>query len=124
MARRYRSSSRGFPIDAVFAGAAAYVTVWHRLPLIALSSLYEEAERRTEIGRMFDEKFAAMIDGAIRANLEAMRLGSLAATGRLNSQDLANAPVSIMAAGIRPSFRRVRGNARRLNRRALRRLSS
>jgi hypothetical protein len=123
MARRYRSKARAFPVDAAFAGAAACVTLWYRLPLLALSSLGEDVERRMETARMVEEKLAAMVEGSLRANVEVMRVAGAAATGRLQPQDIAAAAASIAAAGLQPSFRRVRANAKRLNRRAIRRLT-
>src|SRR5262245_53518185 len=121
MAVRYRSRARRLPVDATMAGAAACVTVWHRLPLLALSSWRADAERRIEMARMVDEKLAAMVEGSVRVNIEAMRIAGAAAAGRLRMHHFPGAAASIAAAGLRPSFRRVNANAKRLNRRAVRR---
>jgi hypothetical protein len=123
MARRHRSRARRLPVDATFAGVAACMTLWHRFPLLALASLREDAERRIEMARMVDEKLAAFVEGSLRANVEVMRLAGAAATGRLRPQDVPGAAASIAAAGLQPSFRRVNVNAKRLNRRAVRRLT-
>ena len=68
---------------------------------------------------MINEKAAALIEGAIDAQVEAMRIAATAATGRMLPADLAAAPLMIAAAGLRPAFRRVRANSRRLRRRGL-----
>ena len=123
MAGRYRSRARRLAVDATMAGVAASVTLWHRLPLLALSSLRADAERSIEMARMVDEKLAAMVEGSVRINIEAMRIAGAAAAGRLRMHHLPGAAASIAAAGLRPSFRRVNANAKRLNRRAVRQLT-
>ena len=95
------------------------MTVWYRLPYLAAHSVIPAGERRSEKALMMDEKISALIEGTLKANAEAMRLASAAAMGRLGPEQMAAAPFSVAAAGLRPAFRRVRGNARRLSRRSL-----
>jgi hypothetical protein len=85
--------------------------------MFGLASLSTVAERQAEATRMVDEKAAAFIEGCIAANMEAVRMVSAVATGQLGS--LWNAPMTIASAGLRPAFRTVNANARRLNRRAM-----
>ena len=60
------------------------------------------------------------IEGAWDAQVEALRIAGQAATGRLQLDDLAGAPADIAAAGLRPAFRRVKANSKRLHRRGTR----
>jgi hypothetical protein len=120
MAKRKRSNHVKFAMDAAAASAHTGITLWYRLPLFGLASLAPMMERRLEGARMVDEKLAAMVEGVVQANIEAVRLTSAALTGRLGAEEIASAPASIAAAGMRPAFRAVRANARRLHRRSLR----
>jgi hypothetical protein len=120
MARRKRSNHLTFAMDAAAASAHTGVTLWYRLPLFGIASLAPMVERRLESARMVDEKLAAMVEGFVQANIEAVRLVSAAASGRLGAEEMAAAPAAIAAAGLRPAFRAVRANARRLHRRATR----
>ena len=104
--------------DCMRAATSAATTLWHRLPMFGLASVTTVAERQAEAARMVDEKAAAFIEGAIAANVEAMRMLSAAAMGQFGP--LMNAPIAIASAGLRPAFRRVNANAKRLNRRAIR----
>jgi hypothetical protein len=94
------------------------MTLWHRLPMFGFASLATAAERQSEATRMVDEKTAALIEGCVAANMEAVRMFSAVAMGQFAS--LWNAPMAIASAGLKPAFRTVNANAKRLNRRALR----
>jgi hypothetical protein len=65
---------------------------------------------------MVSEKFAAVMEGALDAQLETMKFAAAAVTGRLEFDDIAGAPVTIAAAGLGPAFRTVKANSRRLHR--------
>jgi hypothetical protein len=67
---------------------------------------------------MVDEKSAAFIEGCVAANIEAVRMFSAAAMGEFAS--LASAPITIASASLKPAFRTVNANSKRLNRRAMR----
>jgi len=115
MARRKHHKT--FAADAALAGVATAMTLWHRLPMMALHALLPTAKGQREQDRFIPEKTAAMFEGALEANAEAVRLLGAAALGRLSASELAEAPFAIAAAGMQPAFRTVRGNAKRLGRR-------
>jgi hypothetical protein len=104
--------------DCMLAATSAAMTLWHRLPMFGLASMATVAQRQAEAARMVDEKAAAFIEGAVAANMEAVRMFSAAAMGQFGP--LMNAPITIANAGLRPAFRRVNANAKRLNRRTVR----
>jgi hypothetical protein len=114
MAKKRRSALDIFTTFGL-AGIHTGVTLWYRLSMMAAAP---SPEQSAEIERMISEKAAAMFEGGLSAQAEAMRLAGAAVTGRLLPADFATAPVSIAAAGLRPAFRRVRSNSRRLRRRA------
>ena len=89
----------------------AFVTLWYRIPMLAT------AGKPDSMGRMVGEKTAAWIEGAWDAQVEALRIAGKAATGQLQPAEFAGAPAQIAAAGLRPAFRRVKANSRRLRRR-------
>ena len=103
-------------MDGMVAATSAAMTLWHRLPMFGFASLATTAERQAEAARMVNEKAAAFVAGCAAANLEAMRIWGAAATRRL--APLGHAPVAIARAGLKPAFRKVNANAKRLNRRA------
>jgi len=113
---RRRSSNLG--TDSMMAATSTMMTLWHRLPMFGVASLATAAQRQAEATRMVDEKTAAFIEGCVAANMEAVRLFSAAAMGQV--APLANAPFAIASAGLKPAFRTVNANAKRLNRRAMR----
>jgi hypothetical protein len=114
MSRR-RGSNLG--TDSIMAATSAAMTLWHRMPMFG-ASFTTAAERQKEVTRMVDEKAAAFIEGFVAANMEAVRTFSAAAMGQY--APLWNAPMTIASAGLKPAFRTVNANARRLNRRAMR----
>ena len=116
--RRSRGSVFDLAMDTAVAATATSMTLWHRLPMFGMVSLAGAAERQAEATRMVDEKSAAFIEGCVAANIEAVRMFSQAAMGQF--APLANAPLAIMGAGLKPAFRTVNANAKRLNRRAMR----
>jgi hypothetical protein len=95
------------------AGFHTSVTLWYRLSMMAAAP---SPEQGAEIERMISEKATAMFEGGLSAQAEAMRLAGAAVSGRLQPSDFEIAPVSIAAAGLRPAFRLVRSNSRRLRR--------
>jgi hypothetical protein len=104
--------------ESMVAATSAAMTLWHRLPMFGLASIATAAERQTEATRMVDEKAAAFLEGCLAANIEAIRTFSAAAMGEF--APLWNAPMTIASAGLKPAFRTVNANAKRLNRRARR----
>jgi len=120
MPKNPRRALTDFTADAIFAGAATAMTLWYRLPMFAFTSVTSYAQRQAEATRMIDEKSAAVVEGTLMAGMEMVRLAGAMATGRMGAHEWGAAPVSIAAAGLKPAFRTVRANAKRLNRQALR----
>ena len=101
--------------DMGMAGFHAGVTLWYRLPMMA-AAFATTGKSDDEMTRMVSEKFSAVIEGALDAQLETMKFAAAAGHGRLKLDDIAGAPVTIAAAGLRPAFRTVKANSRRLHR--------
>ena len=119
MARQRKRTSIQLAAEFGLAGLHTGVTLWYRLPMFA-ACLASSGKTQPEMGRMISEKAAAMIEGAFDAQIETMRIAGAAATGRLPFADLAGAAANIAAAGLRPAFRRVKANSRRLQRQSVR----
>jgi len=114
--------SRGTPfdlaMDSAVAATSTAMTLWHRLPMFGFASMMTTAERQAEGARMVDEKAAAVIEGSLDAGMEMLRAWSAATMG--NFDQIFNAPLAITNAGLKPAFRTVNANAKRLNRRVAR----
>ena len=115
---RKRRSGFDFAADSMVASTSAAMTLWHRLPMFGWTSIATAAQRQTEATRMVDEKTAALIEGGIAANMEIYRVFSAAMMGQF--APLMNAPMAVASAGLKPAFRCVNANAKRLNRRTVR----
>jgi hypothetical protein len=113
--RKSRGSLADLAAESSAAAASTAMTLWHRLPMFGMTG---RAENRAEMTRMVEEKSAAFIDGCVAANQEMLRVFSAAAMGQF--APLFNAPVTLANAGLRPAFKTVNANARRLNRKATR----
>ena len=82
-----------------------FMTLWYRLPMFAAAALERQAAAR-DSARMVSEKAAAMFEGALDAQIEALRIAGAAATGRLDfSRSGRTRRRDIAAAGLRPAFR-------------------
>lgn len=114
--RKSRGSWFDLAMDSNVAATSTAMTLWHRLPMLGFGSLTNE--HQAETARMVDEKGAAFFEGMLAANLEAFRVMTAAATGQVEA--LMHAPFTIATAGLKPAFRTVNANAKRLNRRAAR----
>src|SRR5262245_59514465 len=114
MPRRPRPSTR-LAAEFNIAGLHAFMTLWYRLPMFA-SSFAWSGKSQPEFARMISEKAAAAFEGAWDAQIEALRIAEQAATGRLAFADLSGLPAHLATAGLRPAFRRVRANSKRLRR--------
>ena len=114
-----RSPSLGLAADFGFAAIHTSLTLWHRLPmLVAALTLQGKKQHETEIYRMANEKTAALVDGLFGAQREMVRLSVATITGRLDFEDMPHVSASVAAAGLRPAFRTVAANSRRLSRRS------
>lgn len=116
-----KSSFVSLAVGSSVAATAAAITLAHRLPMLGFATFWSTAERQAEAARMVEEKTAALATGIVNANLEAARVLTAASLG--NFAALRNAPATIAAAGLRPAYRTVRANARRLSRKAARKVS-
>src|SRR5262245_8039926 len=114
-----RRNNRHIAAEFGLAGMHTFMTLWYRLPMFA-ACMATAGKPQPEFGRMVSEKAAGLVEGAWDAQVEALRLAGAAATGRLELSDLAGAPAHIAAAGLRPAFRRVKANSRRLQRQGMR----
>lgn len=113
--RKSRDSVLDLVMNSSEAATSTAMTLWHRLPMFGMAA---SVEQQAEMARMVDEKSAALIEGCIAANLEVLRVLSAAAMGKF--EPLLNSPVTLASAGLRPAFKTVNANARRLNRKARR----
>ena len=119
MPKRRKRRATGLATEFGMAGMHTFMTLWYRLPMFA--AFYASTGKpQPEFSRMMSEKTSAMIEGAWDAQREAMRFMGDAATGRLQASDLADAAANVAAAGLRPAFRTVKANSRRLQRRGTR----
>src|SRR5687767_6198224 len=100
MSRSRKRKKPLFAAEVGLAGMHTFMTLWYRLPMFAAGTA------PSEVGRMVSEKAAAVFEGVWDAQIEALRIAGEAATGRLRLDDLAGAPADIVAAGLRPAFRR------------------
>jgi len=110
MTQSRRRKTSLFATEVGLAGMHTFMTLWYRLPMFASGAA------PPELGRMVSEKAAAAFEGALDAQAEMLRIAGQAATGKLQFADLAGAPADIAAAGLRPAFRRVKANSKRLHR--------
>ena len=114
-----RHTSAGLAADFGIAALHTGFTLWHRLPMLAAAlALQGKAQDAAEMQRMINEKAVALANGMLDAQREMMRLSAAAMTGRLGFADLPHVSAAIAAAGLRPAFRTVKANSRRLRRRA------
>ena len=112
-----RSSSFGLATGMGLAGMHSAITLWYRLPMLAMACTPHGSSRHgPEVSRMVSEKTSAAVEGLFDAQKEMMRLTAAAMTGRLDFTAMSDAAVSVAAAGMRPTFRTVKANSRRLSR--------
>lgn len=108
----------GFDLAAGLGLASLHtgITLFYRLPMLA-ASLYPHGKERhaRELNRMVGEKAGAIVDGAFEAQKEMLRLTARAMRRPLDVSAMTQANASIVDAALRPAFRRVKANSRRLN---------
>jgi hypothetical protein len=114
-----RSPTNELALGLGFAGMHATITLWHRWPMLAAPRDARHASPHdAEIGRMVAEKTTAAVDGFFAAQKAMIRLGGAAMMGRVDVTAIPEAFASIAVAGLRPAFRTVKANSRRLSRRS------
>ena len=114
MAKR-RRNMLDFAAGLSLASLHTGVTLYYRLPMLAASFTSQGKERHArELDRMVSEKASALVEGAIDAQREILRLAIAAMRDPLDFFTMAQTPVSIADAALRPAFRRVEANSVRL----------
>lgn len=110
MFNRLLGISTEFTAAAALSSFDAFVTITHRLPILASGRGHAEAVR------MVSEKMEAAVLGSFDATLAAGELVSRAATGKLRATDVPEGLFKVSKAALAPAYSRVRANARRLSR--------
>jgi hypothetical protein len=118
MARKKRHSMFDLAAGMAFAAPHVAVTLACRWPML-LGGRMPSAATRREMARMVLEKAGAA--GAFDGQKAALRLSADALAGKLKPTDMAAAPAEIAMASLKPAFRRVRSNSKRLGRKRTRR---
>jgi hypothetical protein len=115
MARRRRNTidlAAGLGLASLHTG----ITLFYRLPMLAASSSASGKKRHArELNRMVGEKTSVMFDGVIDANREFMRLAADTVMRPFDLAAMTQNSASIVDAALRPAFRRVKANSRRLS---------
>ena len=88
------------------------ITLFYRLPM--LGALGKERHAR-ELNRMVAEKASAMVEGAWDANKEFLRIGAATMLRPFDFAAMTQNSASIVDAALRPAFRRLKANSRRLS---------
>jgi hypothetical protein len=120
MAKRKHHSMLDLAAGMAFAAPHVAITLACRWPIL-MSGRMPSAATRRELGRMVLEKAGAAVAGAVDAQQVALRFGANAVAGKLQPVDVAVAPAAIAVASLKPAFRKVRSNSKRLSRRRTRR---
>jgi hypothetical protein len=106
MAKRQPTFQRMADLGA--AAIDASITLWWRWPIIL--SAGSASKDSAELNRMVSEKTGVAAAGLIAAQTKMMRITARALTGKRTSH-----PTSIVAAAaLKPAFRAVKANAKRL----------
>jgi hypothetical protein len=97
---------------------SAALVVSYRLRTLSMMIADPTPKRRREARRMVVEKCAAVLEGALRMQREALRQArALWIEALPGGRRMARAGKRILAAGSAPAYRRLRANDRRLRRR-------
>ena len=115
MARRRRN---GFDLAAGLGLASLHtaITLFYRLPMLAASFSASGKERHArELNRMVGEKTGASIDGVFDATEEDFAACRQCILRPFDVAAMTQNTASIVDAALRPAFRRVKANSRRLS---------
>jgi hypothetical protein len=88
------------------------ITLFYRLPMLVAPGKERHAR---ELNRMVAEKASAMVEGAWDANKEFLRIGAATMLRPFDFAAMTQNSASIVDAALRPAFRRVKANSRRLS---------
>lgn len=104
-----------FSIAAFETGFAASVTIAARLPILMQGFHSPSASSMAEARLMVDEKMAALVEGAVAAQLATLSFAGKLVRGEiLYAGDLVKAATEAMNASLRPARARIVANAKRL----------
>jgi hypothetical protein len=118
MTKRHTSTTELARDFGLAAGHAA-ITLWYRWPMLAAPrNIRGESAHDAEFGRMVAEKGAATVEGLFEAQKVILKLAGAAMRGQINPATIPAAIAAVAVAGLRPAFRTVKANSRRLGRRA------
>ena len=106
MAKRHTPSQLAVELGAAVLDTS--ITLWWRWPILLAAGL--PSRDSAELNRMVSEKVAAATSGMVAAHTETMRIAARALAGK----NTPHAPTAIAAAALKPTFRTVKGNAKRL----------
>ena len=97
-----------FAADLTAAALDASITLWWRWPILLSAGM--PSRDTAELNRMVSEKATAAASGMVAAQTETMRIAVEAFTGKKTP----HAPTAVAAAALKPAFRTVKANAKRL----------
>lgn len=106
MAKRH--SPFQFAADLTAAALDTSITLWWRWPILLSAGM--PSRDIAELNRMVSEKAAAAASGLVAAQFETMRIAVKAVTGK----KAPHASTAVAAAALKPAFRTVKANAKRL----------
>lgn len=101
--------------EQIATSVATFVTLSHRLPLIASESVTPTKAGQSEMQTMVTEKILAVHQGIFDASMAAMKASMSAVTQGITPYGAMKASERIVDAAMRPAGRRVRANAKRLS---------
>jgi hypothetical protein len=107
MAKRHKPFQ--LAADLTAAALDASITLWWRWPILLSAGL--PSRDTAELKRMVSEKAAAASYGMVGAQAEIMRIAAKALKGKKTQ----HASKAVAAAALKPAFRTVKANAKRLS---------
>jgi hypothetical protein len=117
MARHVPEKTLDLMADSVVTGMAAAVTIWHRMPILAMGAFFPTPSNTVEAVRMVTEKVDASFEGAVAAAFEASKVSTrMMFRPLLTPAEFSDAGARIAKAAVAPAARRVKANAKRLTR--------
>jgi hypothetical protein len=97
-----------FAADLTAAALDTSITLWWRWPILLSAGM--PSRDAAELNRMVSEKVAAAASGMVAAQTETTRIAAKALTDKKTSY----ASTAVAAAALKPAFRTVKANAKRL----------
>ena len=97
-----------FAADLTAAALDTSITLWWRWPIFLSAGM--PSRDTAELNRMVAEKASAAASGMVAAQTETLRIAAKTFTGKKTP----HASTAVAAAALKPAFRTVKANARRL----------